>query len=129
MPRRDITGLALRLLAALQLAQGALMVVAPRTFFDQIGPFGAYNDHYVRDAATWSLALGAVFLAAAARPRWRAPVLLFAAVQFALHTINHLVDVGDAEKAGVGVFDVVSLGALTALLVVLLRRAIEEEGP
>jgi hypothetical protein len=128
MPRRDITALALRLLAALQLAQGALMVLAPRTFFDQIGPFGAYNDHYIRDAATWSLALGVVFLVAAARPRWRPPVLLFAAVQFGLHTLNHLVDIGDAAKTGVGVFDFVSLGALTALFVVLLRRTTKEEG-
>ena len=128
MPTRDVTALALRVLGAFQLAQGALMVLAPRTFFDQIGPFGAYNDHYIRDVATWYLALGAVFLVAAGRPRWRSPVLAFAALQFGLHTLNHIVDVGDADKLGIGIFDAVSLGALTAFFAWLWRRA-EQEVP
>ena len=126
MSTRDVTALALRLIGALLVAQGLLMVFAPHTFFDQIGPFGAYNDHYIRDAATWTLALGTMFLLAADRPPWRAALLAFAALQFGLHTINHLVDVGDADPVGVGIFDAVSLGALTALFVVLWRRAERE---
>jgi hypothetical protein len=126
MQRRDITGLALRLLGVLQLAQGAFMVLAPHDFYDLVGPFGAYNDHYIRDVATWYLALGMIFLAAAARPRWRPAVLAFAALQFGLHTINHVVDVNDAEDLGTGIFDAVSLAALTLLFVALWRRSEEE---
>ena len=121
--QRDIVGFALRILGALQLAQGALMVVAPHSFYDLVGPFGAYNDHYIRDVSTFFLALGVVMLVAATRPSWRAPVLAFAALQTGLHTINHVVDVGDADPVGVGVFDAVSLAALTALYLWLWRRS------
>jgi hypothetical protein len=124
--QRDTVGLALRILGVLNLAQGAFMVVAPREFYDLVGPFGAYNDHYIRDVSTFYLALGAVMLAAANRPRWRAAVLAFAALQVGLHTINHIVDVGDADPVGVGVFDAVSLAALTALYLWLWRRSEQE---
>ena len=32
---------------------GAVMVIAPRRFFDEIANYGAYNDHYIRDIATF----------------------------------------------------------------------------
>ena len=124
--QRDIVGLALRILGVLQLAQGALMVVGPHTFYDLVGPFGAYNDHYIRDVSTFYLALGVVMLVAATRRSWRAPVLAFAALQVGLHTINHIVDVGDADPVGVGLFDAVSLAALTALYLWLWRRTEQE---
>jgi hypothetical protein len=106
----------------LQLVQGAFMVVAPGAFYDLIGPFGPRNDHYIRDAATWSLALGVLCLLAARRPGWRAPVLLLASAQLVLHTVNHVVDVGLADPAFVGVVDAVTLGAMAVVLVVLARR-------
>jgi hypothetical protein len=34
---------------------------------------------------------------------WRAPVLAILAVAFALHTISHLIDIGDTEPASLGV--------------------------
>ena len=124
--QRDTVGLALRILGVLQLAQGAFMVVAPSDFYDLVGPFGVYNDHYIRDVSTFYLALGAVMLVAADRQGWRAPVLAFAALQAGLHTINHIIDVGDADPVGVGVFDAVSLAALTALYLWLWRRSEQE---
>lgn len=111
-------------LGAYQLAQGAWMALDPRSFYDAIGPFGPYNAHYLRDAATWSLALGVVLMIATWRPSWRVPALAFAALEFALHTVNHIADVGEAHTTGIGVFDAVSLGVLTAVLVALLLAAL-----
>ena len=115
-------------LAATQLALGLWMAVSPRSFFDAIGPFGAYNDHYVRDVATWYLAFGAALAVAVRRPSWRAPLLGLAVLQYGLHTVNHLVDIGDADPGWVGVFDAVTLGLTTVLLAGLFRGALEQEG-
>jgi hypothetical protein len=59
----------LLIIAAVQSATGVLMVVDPGTFFEEIGPYGIQNDHYIRDAATFTLALGLVLAIAAFRPR------------------------------------------------------------
>jgi predicted anti-sigma-YlaC factor YlaD len=102
------------------------MLASPGTFFDAVGPFGVRNDHYTRDMATWSLALGASMLFTALRPR-RAPggaagaLLLLAALQAGLHTVNHVADAGLADPGWVGVFDAVALAALTAALALLWR--------
>ncbi len=116
-------------LGVYHLALGAFQAVAPRAFYDVIGPFGPFNDHYVRDVATWSLALGGMLLAAARRPAWRAPILAFAVLQYALHAANHVFDVADADPGWVGPFDAVALMALTALLAVALRAAGRARGP
>lgn len=115
---------ALRTYGAVQLFLGAWMVAAPGSFFTQVGPFGTRNDHYLRDVASWSLALGALAFLAASRPAWRLPVLALAALQSALHAVNHLIDVGQADPSWIGVADAVSLGLLTVLLVVLVRREV-----
>lgn len=117
--------IALIVIGAYHLALGALMVLAPDTFFEEIGPFGAPNDHYIRDVATYNLAAGAVALVAIRRPSWRLPVLVFLVLQFALHTINHLVDIDEADPEAVGVFDFASLAIATALLALLITRARE----
>jgi hypothetical protein len=109
--------------AAYHLALAAFMAIAPHTFFTQIGPFGARNDHYIRDLATYNAAIG-IGLAIAVRHRsWRVPVLAITAAQFALHSINHLVDIDKAHPAWNGYFDFFSLAAATVLLAWLLRAA------
>ncbi len=113
----------LYLLGAYQLALGLFMTIAPGTFFAELGPFGARNDHYVRDMASWELALGAVALVAARRPGWRVPVLCLAAVHFGLHALNHLVDVGEAVPRSAGPFALVSLSIGALVLAWLWRRA------
>jgi hypothetical protein len=108
------------------IALGAFQAIAPGAFFDLIGPFGAENDHYIRDASTWSLALGTALLLAARRPSWRAPVLVLALVQAVLHTVVHLVDIGDADPSWVGPFDAIALAVLALATFWLLRHAGEE---
>jgi hypothetical protein len=98
-----------------QLALGVLMAAAPDTFFEEIGPYGAQNDHYLRDISTFYLALGAAALVAARYPVWRVPVLAFALAEYAIHSVNHLLDVGDADPEWLGPANLIAL-VLTALL-------------
>lgn len=109
-------GVGLALLGVYELALAAYMTLAPRSFFDTIGPFGAVNVHYIRDTATFNAALGVIALVAVRRAGWRVPVLFLAVVQFALHSVNHLVDIGAARTERIGVFDFVSLTVATVAL-------------
>ena len=117
MPRPD--RLAPALLGVLGLSEvllGLWMVLAPRSFFDSIGGFGAFNPHYMRDVATFELAIGIVALLAIRRPSWWPATLAVAAIQFGLHAVNHIADVGKAHDLAAGVFDAVSLTAIALLL-------------
>lgn len=102
------------------------MAVSPRAFYEAIGPFGGFNAHYIRDVASFEAALGVGLAIAVRRPSWRVPALALSTVQFALHSVNHLIDVGDAHPAWVGYFDFASLAASTLLLLWLLRLASRE---
>jgi uncharacterized membrane protein len=105
------------------LALGAFMVAAPKTFYDKIGPFGPYNDHYVRDNATFYIALGIALLVAVARVRWQVPLLALAALQYAVHVLNHIWDIDDADPTWVGPVDAVALALIGLFLWWLMREA------
>ena len=111
--------------AAGQLALGLLLWLAPGFFYDEIGPYPPQNDHYMADLATFYLALGAAALAAVSRAGWRVPVLALALVHYALHSLNHLVDIGDAETSWLGPANFVALALTAGLLAWLLRRESE----
>jgi hypothetical protein len=104
-----------------QLGLGAVMAIAPGTFFDALADFGVRNDHFLRDVATFYLALGVVLLVAVDRPSWRAPTLVFGALQYGLHALNHLLDIGDADPGWVGPFDFITLAAVAAVFLFALR--------
>jgi hypothetical protein len=130
MDRQALTRAGLVVYGVIQLTQGLWMVIDPGSFFDAVGPFGVRNDHYLRDMATWSLAIGPVCLYAARRDhRTRAVVLLIAGLEAAVHTVNHVVDAGDAgggRAEFIGVFDAVSLAAFAVALLVLSSFATKE---
>lgn len=109
--------------AAVQIAIGALLWLTPGFFYEQIGPYGPRNDHYMGDTATWYLADGVALALAAGRPAWRVPVLFLTALQYALHSLNHLIDVGEADPSWLGPANLVSLALATVLLVWMLREA------
>jgi hypothetical protein len=111
--------------AAVQVVTGALLWLAPGFFHDEIGPYGARNDHYMADLATWYLALGAAAFAAVRRPAWRVPVLALALVQYALHSLNHVIDVSEADPSWIGPANLVSLVLGTLLLGWMLRGEAE----
>jgi hypothetical protein len=113
----------LALFGVAQLVLGLLLWAAPGTFFDEIGPYGTRNDHYMGDLATFYLALGAAALVAVVRSSWRVPVLALAFIQYVLHSLNHLIDVGEADPAWLGPANLVALAATAALLGWMLRLA------
>jgi hypothetical protein len=115
------------LLGAASLATGIWMVLSPSTFFDALGPFGEQNSHYLRDMATWQIAFGAALLVAAGRPSWRRPLIAVGAGQALLHTLNHILDAGDADPAWVGVFDIVTLAATLGLFAWLWSASAEAD--
>jgi hypothetical protein len=105
-----------------QLVLGILLWLTPGFFYEEIGPYPPRNDHYMADLATFYLALGAVTLVAVSRDRWRAPVLAFALIQYALHAVNHLIDIGESEPSWLGPANFVSLVLATGLLAWMLRQ-------
>ena len=102
--------------AVVQLVIGILLWVAPGFFFEEIGPYGTRNDHYMGDTATWYLALGIAAMVAVSKASWRVPLLALAFIQYALHSLNHLIDVGEADPSWLGPFNLVSLVLTTILL-------------
>jgi hypothetical protein len=113
------------LLALLNLGPALWIVVAPYGFFHQIGPFGAYNGHYLGDAAAFQ---GGIGLGLAASLRWPSlqPGALATALAFTgLHALNHWIDV-NAAHAGThaGISDAVSLTLLAAFTALLLRASL-----
>jgi len=109
--------------AAYHFVIAALMIFAPHTFFSDIGPFGVQNDHYLRDTATFNLAFGAALAVSVKRPSWRTPVLCCVALQFGLHSINHLADINAAHPGWLGPADFISLALSTLLLMWLARES------
>lgn len=118
-----ILPIAVGVLAAYELLLGLWMLVSPHTFYDQIAGFGPYPPHFIRDTASWQIALGVTLFAAVSRRSWRAPLLAFAALQCGLHAINHWVDVDDASSLGLGLFDAISLTLLFVVIAALWRAA------
>ena len=114
------------LLAAIQLLLAAWMVVDPRSFFDQVGTFGAYNVHYIGDAAAFNGGIGLALAAAVAWPPLRSGVLVAAAAVIGLHAINHWFDVNAANgDSNADVFAAVSLTLQFVLTAGLARAALE----
>ncbi len=114
---------ALLLLGFYHLGLGLLMALSPGKFFDVIASYGTQNDHYIRDVSTFYLAMGVVQLVAVARRSWRLPVLAFTALQYALHVANHALDVGETDPAWMGPVNLLSLAAVTAVILLVLRSA------
>ena len=111
--------------AVTQLVLGALLWLTPGFFFDEIGPYGVRNDHYMGDLATWYLALGAAAIVAVRHVAWRLPVLALAFLQSTLHAINHLIDVGEADPEWLGPVNLGSLAVVSLLLAWMANAARE----
>ena len=118
--------------AIYHLALAAWMAISPHSFYKALGPFEALNRHYIRDTATFTAALGFGFVVAVSRRSWRVPVIAVTTVQFALHTVNHLVDASKAHGGWVGIstgwFDFASLLAATLMLAWMWHAAARRSG-
>lgn len=90
------------LISAYHIVTGVLALVAPDTFFDQIGRYGIENSHYVGDVGAFMLAFGIAVAVAVVRPSWRAPVLWLGALWYGIHALNHAFDTGEAKSEARG---------------------------
>jgi hypothetical protein len=113
-------------IAALHIALGGWQLLAPGSFFEHVGRYGAQNTHYVGDIGAFTLAFGIAVLPAVTRPDWRAPVFAIGALWYGLHALNHLVDIDEnriSEARGVLDTVVIAIGAaLLAWLAVASER-------
>jgi hypothetical protein len=103
------------------------MMFAPGVFFDTLGNFGARNDHYIFDNATFELPLGLMLLAAVRWPSWRVPALAFAALHWGLHALSHIIDPHHGAGDLIGWLEAGGLVVTTALLAVALRATVAAE--
>lgn len=102
---------------------GLLMAAAPGAFFTLVGPYGVRNDHFIHDTASFQIALAALLLVAVHLPSWRVPALIANAIQWGLHTLSHLLDIGEATPHWLGYFDFLALTAGTGALILLAAYA------
>lgn len=125
-PDPSIVTVGLIAFAVIQLGLALFMAVSPHAFYTAVGPFGAFNAHYIRDVASFYGAIGIGLALAVTRSSWRVPVLAVTTIQYALHSVNHLIDIGNAHPAWTGYFDFLSLGAAAVMLAWLWRTAARE---
>jgi hypothetical protein len=111
----------LALLGAINAVLGALALIAPDSFFDQIGRYGVENSHYVGDVGAFTLAYGLALLVAIRVPSWRVPVLALGAIWFGFHALNHAFDTGQARSEARGWGDTIAIAAGGVLLAYLAR--------
>jgi hypothetical protein len=112
---------ALALIGVINAATGALALIAPDTFFDQIGSYGVENSHYIGDVGAFVLAYGLALLIAIRVPSWRVPVLALGAIYYGLHALNHVFDTGEARSEARGWGDTIAI-AFGGLLLAYLAR-------
>jgi hypothetical protein len=106
---------------------GLFMLVAPGTFFATLGTFGARNDHYVFDNASFELPLGLMLLAALRWPSWRVPALAFGTLHWALHALSHIIDPHHAAGESIGWLEAAGLVVSTVFVAIALRASVVED--
>ena len=123
--RADVVTTVLIVVGVQQVATGLLAFVAPGAFYDVIASYPPQNDHFVMDLGSWQVALGAIALYGARRAEWRLPLLGFLALQYALHTVPHILHVDDADPGWHGVFGLgtQAFGALLLAALFVRERA------
>ena len=107
-----------------------IALVAPDTFFDQIGHYGIENSHYVGDVGAFMLAFGVAIGIAVVRPAWRAPLLWLGALWYGFHAINHAFDTGEAKSEARGWTDTLLLafGGVAAAWLARVSERLNGEG-
>jgi hypothetical protein len=128
-PAPSVVAVGLVAFAVIQLGLALFMAISPHAFYTDVGPFGAFNGHYIRDVASFYGAIGIALLLAVRRVSWRVPVQALTTIQYALHSVNHLLDIDKAHPAWTGYFDFLTLAGATVLLAWLWRAAAREGTP
>lgn len=120
--------IAIAFLALAHGGNGLLMIFAPALWFTStpgVEATGPYNPHLVADVGFAFLASGVLFGLALARPAWRAPLLIAAALWPALHGLLHAfewVSHGPPTEAvnliteTLGIYGIAALGVVLAYI-------------
>jgi hypothetical protein len=118
------------LIAAYHVVTGGMALIAPDTFFEEIGMYGVENSHYVGDVGAFILAFGVAVGISVVRPSWRAPILWLGALWYGFHAINHAFDTGEArsEARGWGDTALIAFGALASAWLARVAERLNGEG-
>lgn len=118
------------LIAAYHVVTGGLALIAPDTFFEQIGTYGVENSHYVGDVGAFIFAFGVAVGISVVRPAWRAPILWLGALWYGFHAINHAFDTGEArsEARGWGDTLLIAFGALASAWLARVAERLNRTG-
>lgn len=92
MTQKTLIQVALIWNGAVNLFAGVTLIVAPVWFFNTIGTFPPFNQHYLGDAGAFILPLGLGLLVALREPRKHQLLIGLAALSGVLHATNHLYD-------------------------------------
>jgi hypothetical protein len=117
----------LAFVAAYHVIIGGLALLAPGTFFEEIGRYGVENLHYVGDVGAFTIAFGVALGIAVVRPAWRAPVLWLGALWYGFHALNHAFDIDEARSEARGWADTLAIG-FGAIAAAWLARVSERLG-
>jgi hypothetical protein len=116
------------LFAALQIVQGMWQALLPGVWYEAFADFGPRDDHLVRDASAAYIASAIALAMSVNRRSWRVPVLLVVTITYAIHAINHLFDIANADPGWIGPADFVFLALATAVVAYMLRSAAKGAG-
>lgn len=109
--------------AVVELATSLWMLAAPHSFFEQIGPFGPYNGHYLRDVAAFQAGIGIALLTSIWVRALRPGAVFALLAASALHAINHFADIDAANgNSNADIIDAISI-SLTVIVIAWLLAA------
>jgi hypothetical protein len=105
--------------AVFYLGVGVWAFAAPLSFFENIGPYPPYNEHFIHDVGAFNLGLGAAAIAGLLFSDALVAVLTALAVASVMHEIAHITD----RLLGGHPSDPYTLGGLAVLVLVGLLAA------
>lgn len=113
-PRTDLVStLVAAIIGVFTLSLGLWAMIDASSFFDNIGHFPPYNNHFVHDVGAFQIGIGAALLFALI---WRDDAILAAlgggAAGATGHEIAHIIDSGDGGRDS----DPYTLGLIAAIL-------------
>lgn len=104
------------------IVNGLWAFLATRSFFDYVGTWPPYNEHFLRDAGSFSLGVGAALGLSLVSDRASLCTLAGGAAAATAHALSHIIDLGDGGRSS----DPYLLSSLALLLVVALVRERKE---
>jgi hypothetical protein len=89
---------------------GLVALVSPRWFFENLGNYPPFNEHFIHDIGSFDLGIGAGLLAALRVASGLSAALVAAAVGSSAHAVAHIMDRGQGgDPSHPYVFSVLAL--------------------